>query len=116
MAAKAGGAAAISAPGASSFNELLAASVPQTETVEIDGGFRVVVRELSGRERFIVTGDYETEFERVLAMVDMGLVDPVSPGVDELARLRPEWVMQIARVIDRLSGMDAAAEEESEND
>lgn len=117
--AQASGGAKAPTPIASTFDALKKASEPATKMVELEDGpavLRVVVRELNGRERFAMTGEFETDYERMLHMAHIGMVEPASPGIDELNELRPEWVMQIAMGIAELSGIHADAEEESEND
>lgn len=101
---------------ASSLADIQVASEPKTESVELgESGHSVIVRELSGAERFEFAGlaDVGT-WETYRWLAHRGMVDPAIEDPDELDKIRPEWVIKIAGEVMKLSGIAEDSEEEAE--
>lgn len=99
------------------FASIIADSKPQTMEVDL-GDNSVLVRELSGRERFEAGQKAEdaNQWEVMLWMCDLGIVEPRPKDIDELERIKPEWIKDIAAAIMHLSGMTITAEEDAEKE
>lgn len=105
----------------STLDELKADSGPITQVVplERDGEVvhRVVVRELSGQERFDVAENDEwlerSRWQFLLHLVATASIEP-EMTVEDADALRPEWTSEIATVVMELSGMsdDDSVEED----
>ena len=97
------------------FGDLQKAYEPATEKCELEKGLTVTCRELSGAERFDFAkfaNPQEWETYRWLAF--KGIADPRPNSIDELDTIKPEWVIEIAKVVMGLSGITPEAEEEAE--
>lgn len=100
-----------------SFADLVADSELVTEEIQI-GDHTVVIRELTGRERFSLSERAESDrWGTMLFVAHTGLVDPKPDKPEALDEIKTEWVVRIANAILALSGMDedtvAAAEKVS---
>lgn len=102
---------------ATSFGDLVTASEPRTDVVELEG-MNVVVRELSGRERFEASeiAERENSWEVVLWMCFTGIVAPRPDSIDDLEKLRPEWCKEIGKAIMGLSGMTMEEDDNAEKE
>lgn len=103
---------------AATFDDIVAASVPDTVDVEC-GDFIITCRELSGAERFeAATRSTENRWTLMLWMLDCAIVAPRHSSMEQLERMRPEWVVKCAKAVMKISGMDPdqAEVEEAENE
>lgn len=101
------------------FSALIADSEP--ETIEVDlGENTVLVRELSGRERFdagaTAESDDKDHWDLMLMLCDIGIVEPRPKSIEELEKIKPEWVQLIAQAIMQLSGMSIKDEDDAEKE
>lgn len=96
-----------------SLAQLQVASEPRTRDVELADGLSVTVRELSGRERFeLVDKADDNRWDVMLWIASLALVDPLL-SVEELDKLRPEFVKAIADAVMELSGVYEGAEDDA---
>jgi hypothetical protein len=98
-----------------SFADLIAESVP--EQVEVTLGKQTMwVRELSGRERWDAAekADDANQWEVMLWLCDVGIVSPRPTSIDELEKIKPQWIKIIAAAIMKLSGMTMEDVEDAE--
>lgn len=97
------------------FNDLVKAYEVKTETVDLDKGHDVVVRELSGSERFEFSKFADAqEWETYRWLAFKGLLEPKPSTIDDLDLINPEWVVKIAGTVMKLSGITAESEEDAE--
>ncbi len=99
------------------FASIVADSKPETMEVDL-GDNTILVRELSGRERFEAgqKADDGNQWDVMLWMCDLGIVEPRPKSIDELEKIKPEWVKKIAAAIMHLSGMTIEEEEDAEKE
>jgi hypothetical protein len=99
------------------FNDLIAESVPEQMEVKL-GSSSVWVRELSGRERWDASmkAGEENQWDVMLWMCDIGIVSPRPASIDDLEKIKPEWVKEIAQAIMQLSGMSIDEVEDAEKE
>lgn len=99
------------------FADIIAESVPEQIEVPL-GDHSVWVRELSGRERWDagMKADEVNQWEVMLWMCEIGIVSPRPASVDDLEKIKPEWVKAIASAIMKLSGMTLEVEEDAEKE
>jgi hypothetical protein len=99
------------------FADIIADSEPATMEVEL-GDNVILVRELSGRERFDAS-EKATEADQwgvMLWMCDLGIVEPRPKDISDLEKIKPEWVQQIAAAIMQLSGMSVGEVDDAEKE
>jgi hypothetical protein len=98
-----------------SFADLISESVPEQMEVEL-GKSTMWVRELSGRERWDAAekADDANQWDVMLWLCDVGIVSPRPTSIDELEKIRPEWIKKIAAAIMKLSGMTMEDVEDAE--
>jgi len=96
------------------FASIIADSEPETMEVDL-GDNTVLVRELSGRERFDAGQKAEdaNQWDVMLWMCDLGIVEPRPKDVAELEKIKPEWIQKIAAAIMKLSGMTMTTEDDA---
>jgi len=99
------------------FAAIVADSEPATMEVDL-GGNTILVRELSGRERFDAGQKAEdaNQWDVMLWMCDLGIVEPRPKSIDELEKIKPEWEKDIAAAIMHLSGMTMVTEDDAEKE
>jgi len=99
------------------FGDLIADSAPEQIEVQL-GDHSVWVRELSGRERWDagMKADEVNQWEVMLWMCEIGIVSPRPASVDDLEKIKPEWVKAIASAIMKLSGMTLEVAEDAEKE
>ncbi len=87
-------------------------------TLDSGKGPTVRIRELSGAERFeLVERQGESRWPLLVWVVSRGLVDPEPSGIEDVEKMKPEWVVDIATAITDMSGMsDDEDEDESGNE
>jgi len=97
------------------FASIIADSKPETMEVDL-GDNTVIVRELSGRERFDAGTKAEdaNQWDVMLWMCDLGIVEPRPKSIEELETIKPEWIQKIAAAIMLLSGMSMTTEDDAE--
>ncbi len=98
-----------------SFELLAEAGKLPEKVIELDEGVHVKVRALSGSERFQFSQlDQEDRWGVVLHLARIGLVEPSLADEDDLDRLQPEWIKEIAEAVMNLSGIDEESADEAE--
>lgn len=100
-----------------SIHDLIADSAPETKVIEV-GGHNVKIQELSGRDRFALASKAEeNQWDVLLWVASLGLIEPSFQSVEELEQLKPEWIVVIANAVLELSGVseDAVADAENES-
>ncbi len=99
------------------FASIIADSEPRTMEVDL-GDNTILVRELTGRERFEAGQKAEdaNQWDVMLWMCDLGIVEPRPKDVAELEKIKPEWVKDIAAAIMHLSGMTITEEADAEKE
>ena len=101
------------------FADLIADSQPTQDVVEF-GGHSVLIQELSGRERFelgaIEESETFTRWDTMLWVSFRSIVDPKPTDIEELERLNPKWIVQIASAAMKLSGISVEDELNAENE
>lgn len=97
------------------FADLVAASEPRTEVVDLED-FQVTVRELTGAERFEFGLNHADaqKWDTYRWLCWKGFVDPKPESIEELDTIKSEWVLQCAAVIMRLSGILESSEDDAE--
>ena len=100
------------------FASIIADSEPRTVEVELGDNNTILVRELSGRERFDAgqKAEDKNQWDTMLWMCDIGIVEPRPKDVAELEKIKPEWIKDIAAAIMELSGMTITEEEDAEKE
>ena len=98
-------------------DELFEDGEPKTEIVELDGGKKprkVLVRELSGRERFefATLGDIGM-WDSFLWFCWKGMESPALESKDDAEKLKPEHASKIAKKVMELSGIAEEQKEEA---
>ncbi len=100
----------------STFADLVADSELETETIQL-GDHSVVIRELTGRERFeLSTLDDSKRWDTMLWLAHTGLVSPKPETVEEMEKIKTAWVAVIANAILKISGMEPDAVDDAENE
>jgi hypothetical protein len=100
------------------FAAIIADSEPETMEVQLGDDNIILVRELSGRERFEAAekATEANQWDVMLWMVNLGIVEPRPKSIDELEKIKPEWIKNIAAAIMKLSGMTMATEDDAEKE
>ncbi len=99
------------------FGDLVADSEPRTKEIAL-GDNVVIVRELNGRERFEAStkAEDENQWETMLWLVNLGIVAPKPASMEELEKIKPEWVQKLSAGIMELSGMSLDETEDAEKE
>jgi len=99
------------------FASIIADSDPETMEVDL-GDNTVLVRELSGRERFDAgqKANESNQWDVMLWMCDLGIVEPRPKSIEELEQIKPEWIQKIAAAIMKLSGMSMTETDDAEKE
>ena len=96
------------------FDELVAASTPTRKTISV-GKFSIVVQELSGADRFeLAARADENRWDLMRWVCLRGMVEPAVQDLDDLDKLKPEWVLEIATAITDLSGVSEESATDAE--
>lgn len=99
-----------------SFAELIADSELETKTIQV-GDHSVVIREMTGRERFSLAEKADDPpWDTMLWVAHTGLVTPKPETPEDLEKIKTSWVAEIANAVLSLSGMDADADDTVENE
>lgn len=99
-----------------SFAALIADSELKSETIEV-GDHSIIVQEMTGRQRFELSEkEQDNRWDTLLWVCSTGIVEPKPADMAELEQIRPEWIVEIANSILRISGLEANAEEEAGNE
>ena len=100
----------------SKFADLLADSELEQSTINI-GDHSVIIRELTGRERFeLGERPMDQRWDTLLWCAYTGLVDPKPETIEEMDGLKTDWVITISNAVLALSGLEADAEDAAENE
>jgi len=100
-----------------SFASLIAESVPEQIEVKLGDG-SMWVRELSGRERWDAAAKAEdaNQWDVMLWLCDKGIVSPRPASIEELEKIKPLWIKEIAAAIMQLSGMTMETTDDAEKE
>ena len=99
-----------------SFADLIADSELAQSVISV-GDHSVTVREMTGRERFeLASKQDEGHWDSMVWLSFTCLVDPRPDSIEEMEKLKTEWVVKMANEVLRISGMEEDAEEDAENE
>lgn len=100
----------------STFAALIADSQPVRKAVKV-GKHTVTIQELDGRARFELGEREETSrWDTMLWMCMAGIVKPKPKALDDLEKIKPEWIVKIATQIMKLSGIDEEQVDDAKNE
>ncbi len=99
------------------FGDFVADSEPAQLAVEL-GDKTMLVRELTGRERFEAgeKADELNTWDLMLWMCNLGIVSPRPRDLAELEKIKPVWIKKLADAIMKISGMRLQDVEDAEKE